>query len=80
MRGLDKTVLIIATLDTKGEEVGYIKERLESKGKRVLVMDSGTRGVPIGVKADIPREDVAKAAGHDIREIGEMRRGPAIES
>ncbi|MEM3590421.1 MAG: Tm-1-like ATP-binding domain-containing protein, partial [Candidatus Bathyarchaeia archaeon] len=77
---MDKTVLIIATLDTKGEEVGYIKERLEVKGKRVLVMDSGTRGAPIGVKADIPREEVAKAAGHDIREIGEMRRGPAIEA
>jgi uncharacterized protein (UPF0261 family) len=77
---LEKTVLIIATLDTKGEEVRYIKERLEERGKRVLVMDSGTRGTPIGIKADIPREEVARAAGHDIREINEMRRGPAIEA
>jgi uncharacterized protein (UPF0261 family) len=76
---LEKTVLIIATLDTKGEEVKYIKEKLEGKGKRVLVLDSGTRGAPIGVKADIPREEVAKAAGSDIEKVNGMRRGPAIE-
>ena len=76
---MEKTVLIIATLDTKGEEVKYIKEKLEGKGKRVLVLDSGTRGAPIGVKADIPREEVAKAAGSDIEKVNGMRRGPAIE-
>lgn len=75
-----KTIVIIATLDTKGEEVNYLKEQMEKKGKRVLVVDSGIRGSPKAVDADIPRENVAEEAGYLIQVLQEQDRGPAVEA
>ena len=75
---MHKAIAIIATLDTKGEEVKYLKEQIEKKGKDVLVIDSGIRGTPEAVEPDISREAVAKAAGSSIEELQEKDRGPAI--
>ena len=41
-----KTVLLIATLDTKGEEAAFLRKAIESRGKKVLVLDPGLRGEP----------------------------------
>jgi len=76
---LGKAVLVIATLDTKGEEVKYIKERFACKGVDAIVLDSGMRGAHIGVVPQVSRRQVAEAAGADIERVGEMRRSPAIE-
>jgi uncharacterized protein (UPF0261 family) len=76
---MSKTIAIVATLDTKGEEVKYLKEKIEAMGKEVLTIDSGTRGSPIGIKADISREVVAEAAGSTIKKIEKLDRGPAVE-
>src|ERR671917_525231 len=43
------TVLLIGTLDTKGEEYAYLRERLELAGVEVLVTD---RGAAVGAMAD----------------------------
>lgn len=75
-----KTIAIIATLDTKGEEVKYLKGQIEKKGKDVLVIDSGIRGTPEAVKPDISREAVARAAGFCIEELQKKDRGPAVEA
>jgi uncharacterized protein (UPF0261 family) len=77
---MSRIVAVIATLDTKGDEVRYLKEKLEAKGKEVLVIDSGTRGKPMGIEADIPRERIAEAAGSSIEEIEKKDRGPAVET
>ena len=37
------TVLLIGTLDTKGDEYAYLAERLRGHGVDVLVADAGTR-------------------------------------
>lgn len=74
-----KTIAIIATLDTKGYEVKYLKERIEGKGIHTVVIDSGTRGKPVNIEPDIPREVVAEAAGYAYEEIEKLERGKAIE-
>src|SRR5262245_24938177 len=75
-----KTILLIGTLDTKGHEIVYLRERVRALGLDTLVLDSGILGEPLGCEADISRAEVARAAGYDIdalRTIG--TRGAAVE-
>jgi len=65
---LPKTIVIPVTLDTKGEETGYIRELIQGKGHNVLVVDVGVLGSP-SVKADISREEVAQAGGRSLQEV-----------
>jgi uncharacterized protein (UPF0261 family) len=75
-----KTVLLIGTLDTKGREIAYLRERLQALGLDTLVLDSGILGEPLGCEADISREQVARAAGHELEELQTIgTRGAAVE-
>ena len=51
-------ILIIATLDTKGEEAGFIRDEILAKRHTPLIIDPGSTGTPM-IEADIPREEVA---------------------
>lgn len=62
------TIVIPATLDTKGEEVGYLKNLIEKEGCATVVVDVGTLHPP-AVPADVSRERVAEAGGMTIEEI-----------
>ena len=53
----DQKIVLVSTLDTKGEESAYLKKRLENAGRRVCVIDIGTAGTP-AFHADITRETV----------------------
>lgn len=55
------SVAIVATLDTKGEEVGYLKELIEDHGCSTLIIDVGTLNPPT-IAPDIDREQVFRAA------------------
>jgi len=75
-----KTVLLIGTLDTKGHEISYLRDRVRALGLGTLVLDSGILGEPLGCEADISREDVARAGGHTIDELRTIgTRGAAVE-
>lgn len=63
-----KTVAVIASLDTKGREVEYVRGRIEAFGCRALVIDVGVRDAP-AVPPDVGREQVAAAAGADWGEV-----------
>ena len=68
----EPTVLLLGTLDTKGEELAYLRDRLRIHGVRGLLADAGTGGPP-QVEADIdvaaetgvqaPRDDRGAAVG-----------------
>lgn len=58
------TVVLVGTLDTKGEEYGWLRERLLAHGVEVLVVDTGAHGAP-RIAPDVPSGDVARAAGAD---------------
>src|SRR5260221_535001 len=40
-----KTVLLIGTLDTKGREIAYLRDRVRALGLATLVLDSGILGI-----------------------------------
>lgn len=73
-----KTVLLIGTLDTKGEEYAFVRDMIQARGVNTLVMDIGTIGTP-AFTADIPADEVAKRGGSWLAEIRERGdRGEAI--
>jgi uncharacterized protein (UPF0261 family) len=72
------TVLLIGTLDTKGDEYAFLRDRLRDAGVDVLVADVGSLDAP-GFEADISREEVASCTGADLRALAEARdRGAAV--
>jgi uncharacterized protein (UPF0261 family) len=64
---MQKTVLLIATFDTKGQEALYLKQCIEAHAVRVLVMDTGILGSPY-TEGGIPREEVARQGGMSLKE------------
>ena len=56
-------VLLIGTLDTKGAELAFVRERLLAAGVEVILADVGTHGPPHGVEPDIAREQIVDDVG-----------------
>lgn len=63
-----KTVLLIATFDTKEEEALFLKKRIEARGVRVLTMDTGILAPPHS-KVDIVQTEVANRGGIPLHEV-----------
>jgi uncharacterized protein (UPF0261 family) len=61
-------VVILGSLDTKGREVEFLRERVLVEGGAPLVLDTGVLGEP-SIPADISRHEVARAGGSSIEEI-----------
>lgn len=57
LRGNATRVLVAGTLDTKGEELRYIRDLLKAKGLRTHLVDLSTSGKPSG--AEVPPHVVA---------------------
>ncbi|MFI8502369.1 Tm-1-like ATP-binding domain-containing protein [Streptomyces sp. NPDC085524] len=71
-------VVLVGTLDTKGAEYGWLRERLLRAGVEVVLVDTGIMGEP-RVPADVPREAVARAAGAELSELRTAAdRGAAV--
>ncbi len=75
------TVVLLGTLDTKGAEYAWLRERIEAAGCDVVQVDAGILGEP-GARAapdDIGREDVARAAGASLANlVAANDRGSAV--
>ena len=69
------TVVLVGTLDTKGDEYAFLRDRLRSAGVDTLLVDVGTQGAP-RTPADVPREEVAAAGGFDLADLTD--RGAAV--
>jgi uncharacterized protein (UPF0261 family) len=61
-------ILIIGTLDTKGPEVGYLRDEVARRGGTPLVIDPGILGEP-ALAADVTRQEVALAAGVELADL-----------
>jgi uncharacterized protein (UPF0261 family) len=72
---MTKTIAVLATLDTKGAEAEFLREQLEGKGCKALVVDMGVIGEP-GARSDLDRETVAEAGGTT---LAELLNGPTRE-
>jgi uncharacterized protein (UPF0261 family) len=76
----ERTVLLIGTLDTKGEEFAFLRARLESADVGVLLADVGTLEPPAAT-ADFTREQVAAESGVDVEALrAGGDRGSAISA
>lgn len=72
------SVVLVGTLDTKGVEYGWLRERLLRAGVEVVLVDTGIMGEP-RVPADVPREEVARAAGTELSRLRTAAdRGAAV--
>jgi uncharacterized protein (UPF0261 family) len=72
------TVVLLGTLDTKGEEYDFLRRRVREEGVDVLLVDTGVLGVPL-TEPDISRQEVAEAAGANAQELAESGdRGAAV--
>jgi uncharacterized protein (UPF0261 family) len=75
---LTKTILILGTLDTKGEEITYLKQQIENRGCEAVTIDLSMKERP-SIEADINCKDVAEAGGARIEELrASTKRGIQI--
>jgi uncharacterized protein (UPF0261 family) len=74
------TVVLVGTLDTKGREYDYLRDRIREHGVDVILVDAGVLGDP-SVRPDVTREEVARAGGADHASlVAAADRGAAIEA
>jgi len=73
------TVLLFATLDTKGDEAAWLRELLRASGVAVTLVDTGCLGLP-AVQADISRDEVFHLAGTSLSALTKqdvlLKEGP----
>lgn len=73
-----KTIAVLGTLDSKGEEHAFVADLIRQRGHAVLLIDVGSGGPPT-IKPDITREEVAAAAGLDLAPlIAKQDRGECV--
>lgn len=70
-------VYAIATLDTKGDELQWVAERLRAAGVAVRVVDVAAQQSAT-VPADVTAAALARAAGRDLAGIQQLDRGAAV--
>ncbi len=71
-------VILVGTLDTKGEEVAFVRDLLSASGLTVRVVDAGSSGPP-SFAPDVPREVVFRRAGTTFEAINAQGdRGHAV--
>lgn len=61
-----KRLGILGTLDTRGDEVSFLKKLIEAQGHRAVVIDMGVMGTPMDGDGDYPRAAVATAGGRSL--------------
>lgn len=69
---MDKRLLIIATLDTKGREAEFVAHCAEEFGVEPFIMDIGTLGES-SIKPHIKSDELARIAGFDLNKIKEKK-------
>ena len=62
------TVLLIATFDTKEAEALFLKSRMEARGIRVLMMDTGILAPPKS-QVDVDQNRIALRGGMPLKEV-----------
>jgi uncharacterized protein (UPF0261 family) len=71
---IPREVVLVGTLDTKGREYAFVRERLLEAGVRPIVIDVGVLDEP-PFQPDIGADDVARAAGTTLAELRFEREG-----
>lgn len=71
-------VFLIGTLDTKGNEIAWCRNRFEALGIATVVVDAGCLGSPL-TTADVTRDEIFAAAGTSLTDVIQQGdRGTAV--
>ena len=65
---MPKNIIVIGTLDTKGQEIAFVRDLIAKRGHLPVVIDSGIQGEP-AIEAAITRHEVAAAAATSIEDL-----------
>lgn len=77
---MQKTILLIGSFDTKGEEFAFVRGLISKRRHDVLLMDTGVLDEPSLLTPDIPAAEVAEAGGSSLDKLrAEADRGKAID-
>jgi uncharacterized protein (UPF0261 family) len=71
-RLMPKHIVILSTLDTKGQEAKYLKDLIEAQGFTTILLDTSIGGEPT-LAPDVSSEEVARLGGGNILEIRASR-------
>jgi uncharacterized protein (UPF0261 family) len=69
---MPKHIVILSTLDTKGQEAKYLKDLIEAQGFKTVLIDSSIGGDPT-LQPDVSSEEIARLGGGNIRDIRASR-------
>lgn len=76
---MPKTIVILGTLDTKGEQLDLLRNRIASRGHRALLMDLSLGGAS-KFSADVGPEELVRLTGGDVDAFHASRdRAPKSE-
>ncbi len=75
-----KTIAVLGTLDTKGEQLAFVRQQIEALGCRAILIDTSTREGCAGIVPEISFEDVARGAGTTVQEIRSLKDRQKITS
>ncbi len=67
---MSKKVVVLGTLDTKGDEFKFLKDIIEAQGVKTIVVDAGIFEPTF--KADVSNLEVCKAQGADLAKLREV--------
>lgn len=70
---MQKTVALIASLDTKEEDLGFVRDRCRAAGVNTLVVDTGVSLEEGAIVPDVTASEVAKLGGHDLEVLVEKQ-------
>jgi len=69
---MGKKIVILGTVDTKGEQLRFLKESIVSRGHEPILMDLSMGGHP-GFQADITPQEIAGLVGKNLEELTASR-------
>ncbi len=76
---MSANVVLVGTLDTKGPEVSYLRDRLHDLDCTTTVVDVGILGEPLDIVPDISHAEVARRGGTTIEALRNAgTRGRAV--
>jgi uncharacterized protein (UPF0261 family) len=69
---MGKRIVILGTVNTKGDQLRFLKENIDSRGHEPILMDLSMGGLP-GFQADITPQEIAGLVGKSFAELTATR-------
>src|SRR6185436_19909106 len=77
---MSKTILLIGSLDTKGDEYAFVRDLITARGHKTIVLDAGILKDP-PFTVDVSAERVAAAGGAALGSLRSAQdRGTAVDA